>query len=186
MVTRQSVSIDVRDLTVIDAATGEPFAARQPRRGAADGAAAPSALTALPAAPGPGVRAPHRAPAIRAVGLVAVGFSPADRLAAITRHLGWPGRVLSDPQRVLYRRLALPRGALHRIYSPGTLATYTRAMARRQKIARPEEDTRQLGGDAVVRDGVVVALWRPRSPDDRPAAAAVSQAATAVRAGGGR
>jgi hypothetical protein len=35
------------------------------------------------------------------------------------------------------------------------------------------EDTRQLGADAIMIDGVVRRLWRPRSPDDRPAAAQV-------------
>jgi ABC-type amino acid transport substrate-binding protein len=46
------------------------------------------------------------------------------------------------------------------------------------------EDTRQLGADAVVVDGTVVRLWRPRSPDDRPAASAVvAESARASAAG---
>ncbi len=119
------------------------------------------------------------------VGLVVVGFSPADRLAALTRHLHWPGRVLSDPDRRLYQRLGLGRAPLRRIYSPGTLATYARAVAGGEKLSRPVEDTRQLGGDAVLRGGTVVALWRPRSPDDRPPAIEVVAAASAVRSGQG-
>lgn len=107
------------------------------------------------------------------IGLVAIGFSPVDRLTAIARHLGWRGLVLSDPQRSLYRRLGIGRAPWWRVYSPGTLAIYARAMAGRQKLSRPEEDTRQLGGDAVMVAGRVSTLWRPRSPDDRPAAAEV-------------
>jgi hypothetical protein len=107
------------------------------------------------------------------VGLVVVGFSPADRLAALARHLQWPGLVLSDPARVLYGALGLGRAPLWRVYSAGTLLTYARARANGRRLPRPVEDTRQLGGDAVLVDGTVVRLWRPRTPNDRPAASDV-------------
>lgn len=112
--------------------------------------------------------------------MVAVGFSPADRLAAIARHLGWTGLVLSDPGRVLYRRLGFKRAPLWRVYSLGTLAFYRRALRAGKRLSRPEEDTRQLGGDAVMVDGVIVALWPSRTPDDRPPAAEVLDAAGAA------
>jgi hypothetical protein len=112
------------------------------------------------------------------VGLVAVGFSPPDRLAAITRHLDWPGRTLADPQRELYGRLGIGRAPWWRVYSPGTLALYARDLARGHRPERPAEDTRQLGGDAVMVDGGITALWCPRTPDDRPAASVVLQAAS--------
>ncbi|MGI8701153.1 MAG: AhpC/TSA family protein [Nocardioidaceae bacterium] len=112
-----------------------------------------------------------------AVGLVLIGFSPPERLAALARHLRWPGLVLSDPIRKLYAALGFSRAPLWRVYSPSTLLTYARAVKRGQQLSRPVEDTRQLGGDAVLVDGTVVALWRPRTPDDRPAAAEVLAAA---------
>ncbi len=112
-------------------------------------------------------------------GLILVGFSPPGPLAAIARHLGWPGLVLTDPHRVLYRRLGIGRAPLRRVYSPGTLATYATAVARGERPARPVEDTRQLGADAIMIDGVVRLLWRPRTPDDRPAASEVITAARA-------
>lgn len=115
------------------------------------------------------------------IGLVAVGFSPADRLAAIARHLGWSGRVLSDPDRRLYERLGVGRAPWWRVYSPGTLAFYARALARGRHLSKPEEDTHQLGADAIMVDGTVVTVWRPRSPDDRPGAAAVLDAARSAR-----
>jgi hypothetical protein len=115
--------------------------------------------------------------------LILVGFSPAQPLAAIARHLGWPGLVLSDPERALYRRLGVGRAPLWRVYSPRTLATYAAAVARGRQLARPAEDTRQLGGDAVVVDGRVRTLWRPRTPDDRPPAPEVIAAAQARAAG---
>lgn len=122
------------------------------------------------------------------VGLVAVGFSPAGRLAAITRHLGWPGRTLSDPNRVLYARLGVGRAPWWRVYSPGTLATYARAIASGTRLRPAVEDTRQLGADAVLVDGMIRVLWRPRSPDDRPPATEVlaeARAAAEERPGSG-
>ncbi len=111
------------------------------------------------------------------VGLIFIGFSPADRLAALARHLRWPGLVLSDPTRLVYARLGFRRARLWRVYAPRTLLTYARAVRGGKKLSRPVEDTRQLGGDAVLRDGTVIRLWRPRSPDDRPAASDVLAAA---------
>jgi hypothetical protein len=115
------------------------------------------------------------------IGLVLVGFSPADRLAAVARHRGWPGAVLSDPGRLLYARLGIGRAPVWRVWNAGTLAVYRRALRRGWRAAPGEgEDLRQLGGDAVVVDGVVRVLWRPRSPDDRPPAAEVLAAARAA------
>lgn len=118
-----------------------------------------------------------------AVQLLAVGFSPADRLAAITRHLGWSGLVLSDPDRALYGRLGVGKAPWWRVYSPGTMARYARAVAGGSRVHRPVEDTRQLGADAVMVDAVVTALWLPRTPDDRPPAADVLGAARAASSG---
>ncbi len=121
----------------------------------------------------------HTAPA---VGLVLVGFSPGERLKGLARHLGWRGAVLSDPIRVLYRALGLRRAPVWRVYSPATLLTYARAVVTGHRLVRPVEDTRQLGGDALVVDGIVVGVWRPRSPDDRPRASEVlDQAAEVAR-----
>ena len=115
------------------------------------------------------------------VGLVLVGFSPADRLTAIARHLRWPGAVLADPDRVLYARLGIGRAPVWQVWNPGTLAVYRRARRQGWRPSPTEgEDLRQLGGDAVVVDGVVRVLWRPRSPDDRPPAADVLSTARAL------
>ena len=115
---------------------------------------------------------------------VAVGFSPAGPLAALADHLAWPWPFLSDTERLVYARLGLPRARLRDVYTPATLRTYAEAAARGARVQRPVEDTRQLGGDAVVRSGTVVRLFRPASPDDRPAVAtllaAVAEAASAA------
>jgi hypothetical protein len=114
------------------------------------------------------------------IGLVLVGFSPADRLAAVVRSRGWSGAVLSDPDLLLYARLGIGRAPVWRVWNSGTLAVYRRALRGGWRpTPTAGEDLRQLGGDAVVVDGVVRVLWRPRSPDDRPPAAEVLAAARA-------
>ncbi len=115
--------------------------------------------------------------------VVAVGFSPPAPLAALADALGWDGPFLSDEQRVLYRRLGLPRARLLQAYSPGTLVRYARATARGRPLVRPVEDTRQLGGDAVVVEGSVRLLWRPRTPDDRVDPVVVAAAVEGLRTG---
>ncbi|MGQ0574546.1 MAG: hypothetical protein ACT4RN_10120 [Pseudonocardia sp.] len=113
--------------------------------------------------------------------LMTVGFSPPAALTSLADHLGLPGLVLADERRVLYRALALPRAPLWRIYSPRTLAFYGRARRSGRRARPPVEDTRQLGGDALVVGGVVVRRWLPRTPVDRARPEVI---AAAARAGG--
>jgi hypothetical protein len=101
------------------------------------------------------------------VGLIACGFSPLAALAALAAHLRWPGLFLADEQRQLYALLGMRRARLWRVYSPGTLAHYAVAAARGHHLPRPVEDTRQMGGDALLHDGIVARRWLPRTPDDR-------------------
>ena len=114
--------------------------------------------------------------AVSAVAL-AVGFSPPDALAALADQLEWPWPFLGDTDRLLYARLGLERAPRRAVYNPGTLNAYRKAAARGVQLKRPVEDVRQLGGDAVVKDGRVVRVFRPASPDDR---APVSTLLTAV------
>lgn len=100
---------------------------------------------------------------------IAVGFSPPEALADLARHLGWTLPFCSDHERVLYGRLGLGRASAGRVFSPRTLALYAAAAKRGVTVERPVEDIRQLGGDALVVDGVARLTFRPASPDDRPA-----------------
>lgn len=114
-----------------------------------------------------------------AVALVVVGFSPADALAPLGEYLGLTGLVLSDPDRVLYHRLGLRRAPIWQVYSPGTIARYALLKLRGATLHTPVEDTRQMGGDALLVDGRVERLWRPATPDDRAAPARIARAALA-------
>lgn len=112
-----------------------------------------------------------------ALPLVVVGFSPAAALAPLAEHLGLTGLVLSDTHRVLYHRLGLRRAPIWQVYSPGTIARYALLKLRGATLHKPVEDTRQMGGDALLVDGRVERLWRPATPDDRAAPARVAAAA---------
>lgn len=101
------------------------------------------------------------------IGLVACGFSQPDALATLADHVGWPGLFLADENRRLYELLGMRRARLWQVYSPGTVARYALAAARGQQLPRPVEDIRQMGGDALLHDGVVVRRWLPRTPNDR-------------------
>lgn len=114
---------------------------------------------------------------------LAVGFSPPPALADLAEYLAWPWPFLSDPERRLYQRLGLGRVALHRVYSAGTLLRYAQAALGGQPIRRPVEDTRQMGGDAIVREGVVLGRFSPRSPDDRAPVTAILRSLRASAAG---
>lgn len=120
------------------------------------------------------------------IGLVAVGFSPPDALAPLAEQLDWRYPFLSDEQRAVYHALDLGRAGLGRVYSPRTLATYARARLRGTRLARPVEDTRQLGGDAIIHDGAVASRWRPRTPEDRVPATDLLHAAARYLPGAGR
>lgn len=116
------------------------------------------------------------------IGLIACGFSPPDALAALADHLGWPDLVLADEQRRLYGLLGMRRARLWQVYSPGTLARYAAAAARGYRRSHPVEDIRQMGGDALLQNGVVIHRWLPRTPDDRAQPARLLHAAAQLAA----
>ena len=110
--------------------------------------------------------------------LVVITFADApERLAAYRRHLGLDVTdvpLLADTERALYRMLGAGRGSLRDVWSPGTLAAYARLIRQGRRLRRPEEDTRQLGADAVVdRSGRLHRVWLPSGPDQRPPVAEI-------------
>ncbi|RZT83858.1 hypothetical protein EV383_0677 [Pseudonocardia sediminis] len=115
------------------------------------------------------------------IGMVTVGFSPPEALAALAGHLGLRGPVLSDEHRDVYRLLGFRRAPILAVYSPGTLLYYARRRLRGHPLPRPVEDTRQMGGDAVTRDATIVRRFAPSSPDDRVTPARLVDAALRVR-----
>lgn len=116
------------------------------------------------------------------VSVAVVTFAPVDGLAAQRRHLGVPFPLLSDPDRELYRAFGLGRGSMRAIYGVGTLRLYARLLRQGRRLKRPNQDTRQLGGDFVIDgEGRLTAAFRPASPDARPTVAELIEAVTAAR-----
>jgi hypothetical protein len=114
--------------------------------------------------------------------VVVTFVADADRLTAYREHLEIDFPVVADPDRVLYRSLEVERGRLRDVWSLGTLRMYAHLVRQGRKLRPPRDVTRQLGADAVVGpDGRLEALWRPASPDDRPAVAEI--AATILASG---
>ncbi len=103
--------------------------------------------------------------------VVAITFTgDPERLAAHRRHVDLPFPLLADPDRVVYRQFDLGRGSLRQIWSVGTLTMYGSLLRRGRRLRRPNQDTRQLGGDFVIApDRRLAAGFWPTSPDDRPA-----------------
>ncbi len=117
--------------------------------------------------------------------VAAVTFAEPERLAAHRRHLDLPFPVLADPERDIYRRFDFGRGSLRRIWSLGTMITYAGLLRKGRRLGRPTEDTRQLGGDVVIGPGgELAAIFRPRSPDERPTVDELIDAVTAARTNG--
>ena len=112
--------------------------------------------------------------------VVAVGFDRADLLGGLAERLGWSSAFLADEDRRLYARLGMRRAPRWRVWSPRTLAFYRRAVRGEPVPDDPAPvDVYQMGGDAVVVEGVAVRRWLPRTPVDRVAPAVVVAAARA-------
>lgn len=147
------------------------------------------------------------------VGVVALFFAPAGRLARYRAHFGIPETVplLADEGRDVYRTYGMRVGSMADIYGPDTLKQYAdylglslpdamrqfylpkpgkqfTEMTRNGRTVRlkADEDTRQLGGDVVVGpDGRVLFAHCSRNQADRPAVAAIVAAVRASQGEGG-
>jgi hypothetical protein len=111
-----------------------------------------------------------------------VTFAPGWMLRGFAAEL--PGLALyGDVDRALYRALGFGRGSFARVWlDPRVWARYARLLAGGRRVAgRPDQDTLQLGGDAVVAPGGEITwLYRSRGPDDRPPVDAIVRASRAA------
>jgi peroxiredoxin len=102
--------------------------------------------------------------------IAVVTFATPERLAAYRKHLHLPFDVVTDLDRRLYQLLGAGRGTNRQVWSAGTIRMYARLIRAGRRLARPTEDIRQLGADAVIgRDGTLRYLTLPSTPDARPA-----------------
>ena len=100
-----------------------------------------------------------------------VTFTDPTNLADYLEANELPFPVLIDPDRSAYRAYGLGRGSFARIWGWRAARRYVQILRADGfgGLARPTEDTRQLGGDFVVgADGRLVYAFRGEGPDDRP------------------
>ena len=103
--------------------------------------------------------------------LVLVVFAHRDLVAGYVARHGIDVPVLIDDQRAAYAAYGLERGSLRQVWSVGAARRYAQIIRRDGVggLARPTEDTRQLGGDVVVdAAGRLAWAYRGSGPGDRP------------------
>ncbi len=106
--------------------------------------------------------------------VVVVTFTRPRNLPGYRRRFAAPLPVLADEERALYRLLGLGRGSVTRVWGWRSLRSYVglvRSGGRldRGPADRTNEDTLQLGGNAVIdSQGRLAWVFRGSGPDDRP------------------
>lgn len=100
-----------------------------------------------------------------------ITFTNPENLTAYTLDHGLPFPVLVDPTRSAYQAFGLGRGTVARVYGWRAARRYMHIFATNgiSGLARPTEDTLQLGGDFIISpDGTLVYGFWGDGPDDRP------------------
>ncbi len=112
--------------------------------------------------------------------VVCVTFTGPPLLDAFRKELDLPFELYADTDRELYRALGFGRGSFARVWlNPRVWARYAKLIARGERPKPPEDDTMQLGGDAVTdADGEVTWVYPSASPADRPSVDELIAAAT--------
>jgi AhpC/TSA antioxidant enzyme len=102
--------------------------------------------------------------------VIVVSFAPPPMLAAYERELGLGLPLYSDTERELYRELGFGRASVARAWlHPKVWGRYADLLARGRRLHRPEQDTLQLGCDAVFDAQARLRwLYSSRGPEDRP------------------
>jgi alkyl-hydroperoxide reductase/thiol specific antioxidant family protein len=113
-------------------------------------------------------------PQIRALGgeVLAISFSPPDRVAAYIQRYPQPFPVLCDPDRLAYRTFALEKTSWGSMLRPASIWRYLKLMLRGWRPWSPakNEDLLQLGGDFILDEQRrLLFAYKSKEPTDRPA-----------------
>ena len=110
-------------------------------------------------------------PEIQACGVAVFGvsFESRDRLFQLSRQMQLPFDLLSDPERDTYRAYGVHRGNLWRMFGPGTIWAYIKAIAGGRRYHFARSDPQQFAGDFVIdAAGIVRYEHHGAAPHDRP------------------
>lgn len=113
-------------------------------------------------------------------------FTEPENLVGYSATHDLPFPILIDPDRRAYRAFGLARGSLARVYGWKVARRYLELFRQQgmSGLARPTEDTLQLGGDFVVgSDGTLVYGFWGEGPDDRPSVDDLIEAVQGSRTG---
>jgi hypothetical protein len=101
--------------------------------------------------------------------LVVITFTRARNLPGYRRRFAAPLRVATDENLELYHALGFRRGSIRRVWGLRATRRYVQLLRGGARLERSDEDTLQLGGNAVF-DGEGRLVWRyaGAGPDDRP------------------
>ena len=115
--------------------------------------------------------------------MAVVSFAGPPLLAGFERELALPVELFGDPGREAYAAFGFGRASVARVWlDPRVWARYAQLVARGRRPRRPQEDTRQLGGDVLVDEhGRIEWVYRSSGPEDRPSMTEILTAAGAGR-----
>ncbi len=107
-----------------------------------------------------------------------ITFAPASLLTAFEREIGLEIPLYGDPHRAVYTAFGFERASVARVWlDPRVWMRYARLLARGRRFRRVEQDTLQLGGDAIFDAGGRLRwIYRSRGPEDRPSMAELTAA----------
>lgn len=103
--------------------------------------------------------------------VVLITFTDPTNLPAYRREHQLEIQLLVDPDRSTYHSFGLRRGTVWRVWGIRAARKYVELLRQDglRGLARPTEDTLQLGGDFIIDpDGVLIYGFWGDGPDDRP------------------
>ncbi len=113
-----------------------------------------------------------------------ITFTDPDNLVEYSARTRFPFPILTDPDRRSYAAYGLGRGSIGRVWGPAAARRYLQIFREGGigGLARPIEDTLQLGGDFVIDpQGLLAYGYWGAGPDDRPSVDELVAAVAASR-----
>lgn len=104
-----------------------------------------------------------------AADVVVVTFTKPRNLKGYRRRFADPFTVVTDQELALYRAMGFGRGKVARVWGWRMIRAYIPLLRDGYELEKTNEDTLQLGGNAIVAaDGTLAWRYAGAGPDDRP------------------